>query len=103
VSALAVSWSSSDNLSGVDRVACKDMSGAAASCTNSLSVTATKDGSNAISVVLTDKAGNSSQPFMYTWLLDTIPPVVTINLRPAAVTGSGAALSHSVWLSREVV
>lgn len=88
---LNLTWTSRDNLSGVDITSCKGPDGMTVQCTNSFSVNSTSDGSKAVAVRVTDKAGNQSPEIRFDWLVDRTPPTVSINSRPASVTGSGDA------------
>ena len=89
--ALNISWTASDNLSGIATTQCVDSQGATSSCTSSLLNAAQGDGTKTFTVKLQDNAGNSSS-FNYSWLLDTKPPTVLINSQPPLKTkmGSGA-------------
>jgi hypothetical protein len=90
--ALVVHFTSSDNLSGVDSIICRHDTNAPVACTAMMAVNASTDGNNRIGVKVSDKAGNESAEFVYSWLLDRAPPVVSINTKPAAITGSANAI-----------
>ncbi len=87
-----VTWTASDNVSGVDMTSCKGPDGITVQCTNSYPVQATTDGAKTVSIRVTDKAGNQSPEISYSFLFDKTPPTVTINTRPATVTGAGDAI-----------
>jgi|GEM_PF-1974110 len=89
--ALTLTWTSQDNLSGVDFASCKGPDGMTVQCSNSYSVNSSADGAKTIVVRVSDKAGNQTPELKYDWLVDRTPPTVSINSRPATVTGSGAA------------
>lgn len=86
-----LTFSASDNMSGVDTAVCIKPDGSSAACTNAFTVTSASDGNKTASVRVTDKAGNTSNDVSYSWLVDTTAPVVTINSQPANLTGSGSA------------
>lgn len=88
---LSVSWVSFDNLSGIDSSSCVDAIGLTTACTNSIDISHMAEGTNQVSIKIKDKAGNESPAYTYSWLLDQTLPVVVINTKPAALTGSGDA------------
>lgn len=91
-----VNWNTADNLSGVASTSCMTTGGTTAPCNSSLTVNSTSEGTNSLTVAVTDKAGNTSQNYVYSWFFDKTPPVVAINAQPASLTGSGnATLSFS--------
>lgn len=87
----SVSWTAQDNLSGVDKTLCRDDGSLAVPCTSMKSVTSSTDGVKSVFVQVTDKAGNTSQEYVYNWLYDGTPPVVSVNSRPALISGSASA------------
>jgi hypothetical protein len=89
-SALRVDWTATDNLSGVDSQTCLDTTSQSGSCANSLSTNSSGDGTKTVTVKVKDRAGNEAA-FTYSWMLDTTPPQVVINSRPALRTKDGNA------------
>ena len=85
-----IQWTASDNLSGIDSTLCSG-SGANGACDGMITINATSEGSKILSVTVTDKAGNISPGFIYSWYYDATPPTVAINGAPATRTGSGNA------------
>lgn len=86
-----VNWSSTDNLSGVDSTTCTDANGASSPCSNLIVSTPSVEGTAVVRVVVADKAGNVSAPYLYSYVFDKTPPVVKINSQPATLTGSVTA------------
>ena len=76
---------------------CKLDGGAFVPCTSPDIVSGLADGSHTFEVRATDLAGNKeATPQSYTWTVDTIPPVTTIESSPLGETvGTGASISFS--------
>lgn len=70
---------------------CKLDASAAAPCVSPTDYANLSDGNHSFSVVGIDAAGNRSSPASYTWLVDTVPPTVTIVSGPDAVSPSSQA------------
>lgn len=90
-SAFTVSWNAHDAVSGIDTTLCTDPNSIAVACADRVTIANSREGTNTVSVKLTDKAGNVSLLYKYSWFVDRIAPVVTINAKPAALTGSPEA------------
>jgi hypothetical protein len=88
---LQVTWTASDNISGIDTSKCVKPDGTVVDCANLIALASVAEGTNTLSLKLTDKAGNVSDPFVYNFVSDRTPPVVTFFQKPAALTGSGSA------------
>jgi hypothetical protein len=86
-----VSFTASDNLSGVDQILCTDPAGVSAACMNVLNVTNAAEGARTVKVRVTDKAGNVSPDFIYSWVYDKTPPLVAITSAPPTLTSSSSA------------
>ena len=76
---------------------CKLDGGAFKSCSSPYTVTGLAQGSHTVEVRATDLVGNKeSTPQSYTWTVDTVPPVTTIEGPPLGETvGTGASISFS--------
>lgn len=66
-------------------------------CANPQAYTSLPDGTHTLSVEAVDAAGNTSDPTpAYSWLIDTVRPVVTLTDKPPAVTNrTGANFSFT--------
>ena len=62
-----------------------------APCTSPVSLNGLADGSHTFAVKATDEAGNPSPATTFTWRVDTIPPVATVNSGPASPTNATSA------------
>jgi hypothetical protein len=60
-------------------------------CTSPLTLTGLSQGSHTVTIVAVDAAGHVSAPQTVSWLVDTVAPVLTVTVRPAATTASSAA------------
>jgi hypothetical protein len=65
---------------------CKMDGGAYIACPSPYSYSNLGDGPHVFSVVVMDLAGNESAPANYTWIIDTVPPVVQFVQNPPLVT-----------------
>lgn len=83
--------SAQDNLSGVAFYECSEGQQSFDKCQTTLNKTVSSDGTKSFSFRATDEAGNVSSPAVYSWLFDSTPPEVTLNLKPATVSGSTSA------------
>ena len=61
------------------------------SATSPVSFTGLADGSHTFQVESTDQAGNVSAITSFTWVVDTVPPTVSITQEPAQITNQTAA------------
>jgi hypothetical protein len=64
---------------------------APASCPATMSYSGLADGAHTFSVTAYDPAGNASNPASWTWTVDTVAPVPTINSGPGSITSSKTA------------
>ena len=71
---------------------CKLDAGAFKACSSPEAVSALADGSHTFEVKATDTAGNlQTSPPSYTWTVDTIPPLTTIEAKPPGDSNSAKA------------
>jgi len=89
---MVVQWTAADNLSGIDTITCNGPGGTNGACGSQYQAASTVEGNNSVTLVLKDKAGNTSAPFVYSWLFDRTPPTAVINSAPPSLTGSGNAI-----------
>ncbi|CAN5724259.1 hypothetical protein BH10BDE1_BH10BDE1_29630 [soil metagenome] len=76
----------------VGSYSCKIDSGAAVACSSPfVSSAGLTQGSHTFSVTGTDGAGNMSAPAMYTWIIDTTLPVLSITSKPAPINNVKSA------------
>jgi len=88
------SIAANDDLSGVDTIYCK-LSGQKdyAPCDVNLNLPNMPEGTDTLSVYANDKAGNSSAPVDYSWLVDLTPPTVAItDPKPLALSTVNAVM-----------
>jgi outer membrane protein assembly factor BamB len=60
--------------------------GAPLTCTGNTTVSGLKNGTHSFTATAYDKAGNASAPKTVTWVVDTVPPVLTVSGVPPALT-----------------
>lgn len=85
-------FSGTDDGGPIASYQCKIDSGAYANCSSPFMVnSALSDGPHTFSVIGHDTVGNVSAPAMYSWIVDTVAPTVTITSKPNAVTNSKSA------------
>lgn len=68
-------------------ISCTLDGGPAQSCTNGFTALDLADGDHILKVKAQDSLGHSSDEVVYLWKIDATKPIVTINQKPAAVTG----------------
>ncbi len=78
--------------SGVASFECSLDAASFATCTSPVSFTSLSNGTHTFQVRAVDDAGNiDASPAAYTWLIDTVAPVTTIDSRPPALTANTSA------------
>lgn len=87
IPSLSLTFSASDNLSGIKSLSCKDGKGNIVSpCQESLTISGISEGPGSVNIQATDEAGNISSPLTQTWLADFTAPTVDFNSTPAAIS-----------------
>jgi hypothetical protein len=71
---------------------CKLDAGNSNVCTSPKTYSGLSSGSHTFTLTTTDKAGNVSAPVVSTWMVDTTPPIATIDTGPANPTNSKTAV-----------
>lgn len=88
-----IRFSAVDDLSGIGQLMCFDTAGVKMpSCTEQLVITNSNQGSNLVTITATDKAGNTSQPLIDTWIFDTTAPILTVNEVPPSITNQSLSV-----------
>jgi hypothetical protein len=81
-----------DDSGPIASYSCKVDSGVAVACSSPFtSAPGLTQGSHTFSVIGTDGAGNASSPAMYSWVVDTTLPILTITSKPAPITKTKTA------------
>lgn len=84
-------FSAVDSLSGIEEIDCSLDSAAFAACVSPLKLMDLSAGSHNLRIQATDKAGNASSTYSYSWTIDLTAPVITIETKPASFTKSTSA------------
>lgn len=80
-----------DNFSGIEKVECSLDGQAYVICDRLFQATDLDEGEHILQVIAHDKAGNESQPVLYTWSVDRSAPQVELIQKPNLFTKSSAA------------
>jgi hypothetical protein len=84
------SFNGTDSGTGVASFECKLDGGSFGACTSPKSYSSLSEGSHTFQVRAIDGAGNVDQsPATYTWTVDTVAPVVTLNVNNTTVNNGG--------------
>lgn len=82
-----VSFTAVDAKSGLGRTECRIDGTSFSNCINNVSFAALNHGNHTVDIRATDNVGNVSVA-SYTWFIDTLNPVLSINSQPGAFTNS---------------
>lgn len=91
IAAPVINFTASDSLSGLDKMLCEWPGQAAVPCNFVATNGNLAEGRYAVTVQVTDKAGNASDPAVHDLLVDRTPPQITILSAPNALSNISSA------------
>lgn len=92
-----INFNVQDNISGVDMISCQQPNGAEEKCESSYSFnTFPVDGTYSLTIKAKDLAGNESAPLTTTFVVDRLPPEITINGPQGAVANQNLKYDFQV-------